>query len=176
MKNCVLLLAVFAFALCAAGCHVGPPEPDVSKASAAPDASERPTPLSAASDNRPAPDEKAEICIRVNGVPVSVLWEDNPSVDALRTLLRQGEITIETRRYGGFEQVGSLPQALVRNDTQLTAAAGDIMLYGGDCIVLFYGSNSWSYTRLGRISGLDEAELAELFGGGGVTLTLSVPS
>ena len=174
MNNCVLLLAVFAFALCAAGCHVGPPEPDVSKASAAPDTSERPAPLSAASDSRSAPDEKAEICIRVNGAPVSVLWEDNPSVDALRALLRQGEITIETRRYGGFEQVGGLPKALVRNDAQLTAAAGDIMLYGGDSIVLFYGSNSWSYTRLGRIEALSSSEIEKLLGGDQATVELTL--
>ncbi len=103
------------------------------------------------------------------------ILEDNASVEALKALAVGGlELTAEP--YGGFELVAALPERIVREDRQTDAQPGDIMLYNGGSIVLFYGSNSWSYTRLGRISGLDEAELAELFGGGGVTLTLSVPS
>ncbi len=111
----------------------------------------------------------------MDGRPLEAIWEDNASVEALKALAVGGlELTAEP--YGGFEQVAALPERIVREDRQTDAQPGDIMLYNGGSIVLFYGSNSWSYTRLGRISGLDEAELAELFGGGGVTLTLSVPS
>ena len=113
--------------------------------------------------------------LAVDGRQLEVIWEDNASVEALKALAVGGmELTAEP--YGGFEQVAALPERIVREDRQTDAQPGDIMLYNGGSIVLFYGSNSWSYTRLGRISGLDEAELAELFGGGGVTLTLSVPS
>lgn len=113
--------------------------------------------------------------LAVDGRQLEVIWEDNDSVEALKALAVGGlELTAEP--YGGFEQVAALPERIVREDRQTDAQPGDIMLYNGGSIVLFYGSNSWSYTRLGRISGLDEAELAELFGGGGVTLTLSVPS
>ena len=76
--------------------------------------------------------------------------------------------------YGGFEQVGPLGTSLPRNDSSTTTQAGDIVLYSGDQIVLFYGSNSWSYTRLGKIAGMTEAEIAEMLGQGGVTITLSM--
>ena len=118
---------------------------------------------------------EGELELAVDGRPLEAIWEDNASVEALKALAVGGlELTAEP--YGGFEQVAALPERIVRDDRQTDAQPGDIMLYNGSSIVLFYGSNSWSYTRLGRISGLDEAELAELFGGGGVTLTLSVPS
>ena len=118
---------------------------------------------------------EGELELAVDGRPLEAIWEDNASVEALKALAVGGlELTAEP--YGGFEQVAALPERIVREDRQTDAQPGDIMLYNGGSIVLFYGSNSWSYTRLGRISGLDEAELAELFGGGGVNITLSVPS
>lgn len=131
--------------------------------------------LELADDSAPAEPPEGELELAVDGRPLEAIWEDNASVEALKALAVGGlELTAEP--YGGFEQVAALPERIVRDDRQTTAQPGDIMLYNGSSIVLFYGSNSWSYTRLGRISGLDEAELAELFGGGGVTLTLSVPS
>ena len=131
--------------------------------------------LELADDSAPAEPPEGELELAVDGRPLEAIWEDNASVEALKALAVGGlELTAEP--YGGFEQVAALPERIVRDDRQTTAQPGDIMLYNGSSIVLFYGLNSWSYTRLGRISGLDEAELAELFGGGGVTLTLSVPS
>ncbi len=76
--------------------------------------------------------------------------------------------------YGGFEQVGSLGASLPRSDTRITTQAGDIVLYAGDQIVVFYGSNTWAYTRLGRITDLSPEELAALLGKGDVSLTLSL--
>ena len=78
--------------------------------------------------------------------------------------------------YGGFEQVGSLGTSLPRNDVQTTTQAGDLVLYSGNQIVVFYGSNSWAYTRLGRIEGLSSSEIAELLGNGAVELTLFTES
>jgi hypothetical protein len=76
--------------------------------------------------------------------------------------------------YGGFEQVGSIGQSLPREDRQTTTQAGDIVLYSGDQMVVFYGSNSWAYTRLGHITDKSPAELEELLGNGDVDITISV--
>ena len=76
----------------------------------------------------------------------------------------------ESSMYGGFEQVGSIGQSIPRNDTQTAAKAGDIVLYSGNQIVVFYGSNSWAYTRLGRITDKTEQELTEMLGNRNVVL------
>ena len=109
----------------------------------------------------------------INDMEVSADWEDNESVAALKELVASEPLTVQMSMYGGFEQVGSLGTSLPRNDSQTTTASGDIVLYSGDQIVVFYGSNSWAYTRLGRITDQSEAELASLLGGGDVTVTLS---
>ena len=78
--------------------------------------------------------------------------------------------------YGGFEKVGSLGFSMPRSDERITTSSGDVMLYQGDNIVIFYGSNSWAYTPLGRIEGLDDAALESFLqaGGGEVKITLSL--
>ena len=75
---------------------------------------------------------------------------------------------------GGFEQVGSIETSLPREDVQTTTEAGDIVLYSGDQLVVFYGSNSWAYTRLGHITDKTADEMTELLGNGNVTITLSM--
>ena len=109
----------------------------------------------------------------INDAELAVDWEDNETVGALIELVSSGPLTVQMSMYGGFEQVGSLGASLPRNDSQTTTQAGDIVLYAGDQIVVFYGSNTWAYTRLGRITGKSAAELADLLGSGGVALTLS---
>lgn len=76
--------------------------------------------------------------------------------------------------YGGFEQVGPIGTSLPRKDVQTTTQAGDIVLYSGNQIVVFYGSNSWAYTRLGHISDKTPSEMAELLGSGDVTITIGM--
>ena len=76
--------------------------------------------------------------------------------------------------YGGFEQVGSIGTDMPRNDEQTTTQAGDIVLYAGDQMVVFYGSNSWAYTRLGHITDKTPEEMRTLLSNGDVTITLSV--
>ena len=114
-----------------------------------------------------------ELCLSVGDKRLSVEWEDNESVDALKDLAGS-EMKINMAMYGGFEQVGSIGTSLPRNDSQTTTSPGDIVLYSGNQIVIFYGSNSWAYTRLGKITGLDEKELEDTFGNGDVTISLSV--
>ena len=103
---------------------------------------------------------------------VPVTWEDNDSVSDLKVLAQDG-LTIEMSMYGGFEQVGPIGRSITRNDSQTTTSSGDIVLYSGDQIVIFYGSNSWSYTRLGKIS-LSENEMKDLLSNGDVTITFSM--
>ena len=114
-----------------------------------------------------------ELCLSVGDKRLSVEWEDNESVDALKDLVGYG-MNINMSMYGGFEQVGSIGTSLPQNDSQTTTSPGDIVLYSGNRIVIFYGSNSWAYTRLGKITGLDEKELEDTFGNGDVTISLSV--
>ena len=97
---------------------------------------------------------------------------DTVAAKELIELLKQETITIEMEDYAGFEKVGSLGRSLTTSDVQTTTKAGDMVLYNGNNIVIFYGSNSWSYTRLGHIDDLSNWEKA--LGSGDVRVTLSV--
>ena len=110
--------------------------------------------------------------MKIGNKEVDVIWEDNESVKALRELVGSGTVSINMSMYGGFEQVGEIGTSLPRNDAQTTTLCGDIVLYSGNKLVVFYGSNSWSYTRLGKITGLDRAQLTELLSEGDVTITI----
>lgn len=109
--------------------------------------------------------EEKELILSINGTEVSVNWEDNESVAELISYTQNESIMVNTTIYGGFEQVGSLPQRFSRNDVQMTTEPGDVVLYSGNQLVLFFGSNSWSYTKLGHIEELSVEELSELLGG-----------
>ena len=111
--------------------------------------------------------------LRINDVTVNVEWEENDSVAALRDLVMARPLTVQMSPYGGFEQVGFLGTSLPRNDVQTTTQAGDIVLYSGSNIVIFYGSNSWAYTRLGHIEGLSTGELTELLSGSDVRISIT---
>lgn len=102
-----------------------------------------------------------------------VTWEDNESVAELKKQAEQGAITVQMSKYGGFEQVGSLGRRYPSNDSQITTQNGDIVLYSSSNIVLFYGSNSWAYTRLGKIN-LLSSEVTEILGNQNVTISISV--
>ncbi len=118
--------------------------------------------------------EEMNILMKIGDEAVAVEWEDNESVSALTELLREQPLSIQMSMYGDFEQVGSLGTSLPREDEQTTTQAGDIVLYSGSQLVVFYGSNSWAYTRLGRITDKSTEELAELLGSGDVTITLEL--
>ena len=108
----------------------------------------------------------------IENTVVDVIWEENTSVEELKELAVSG-LAVPMSMYGGFEQVGPIGQSIARDDEQIATTPGDIVLYSGDQIVVFYGSNSWAYTRLGKIN-MSEDELTELLGNGDVTITLSV--
>ena len=99
---------------------------------------------------------------------------DNSSSRALVELLEEGSITIDMHDYGSFEKVGSLPTSLPRNDTQITTTAGDIILYQGNQITIYYDTNSWNFTRLGKADGVTQAELKKILGTGDVTAVFEI--
>ena len=116
------------------------------------------------------------IKIIVSGKTLSVKIEDNEATKALVAALSEASITYEANDYGGFEKVGLLGRTLPTSDTQITTQAGDVILYSGNRIVLFYGSNTWSYTRLGKMQyeSLDELKSFLKAGEGNISVTLSL--
>lgn len=112
------------------------------------------------------------IYIKVGDQTVKAELEDNESAKALRAALKQGELTISASNYGGFEKVCSLGMSLPKNDIKMTTKAGDICLYNGNQIVIFYGSNTWSYTKLGTIYGKTADELKTILSGSETQITL----
>ena len=113
-----------------------------------------------------------KVTLKIYDTEVDVIWTDNDSVRALKNLAKDG-LTINMSKYGGFEQVGSIGSTLPSADTRITTNPGDIVLYSSNQIVLFYDSNTWSYTKLGHIN-LSKSELTDLLGDEDVVLTLNL--
>ncbi len=126
------------------------------------------------SNNTESMPEKISITVSGKSLPLKI--EDNETTRALVAALREGTITYEADDYGGFEKVGSLGRSLPRDDKQITSQAGDVILYSGDQIVLFYGSNAWSYTRIGKMEygTLDELKSFLKAGQGKISVSLSL--
>ena len=114
------------------------------------------------------------LTMKIDGKKVAVDWEENESVAALAELVKEKPLTIRMSMYGGFEQVGPLGTNLPRSDVQTTTQAGDIVLYSGNQIVVFYGSNSWSYTRLGHIIDKTATQMKDLLGNDNVAIEISI--
>ena len=114
------------------------------------------------------------IKIKVNNNIIEVKLEDNEATKGLVERLKDGDISVNANDYGGFEKVGDLGFSLQRKDTNITTSAGDIVLYQGNQISLFYNSNSWSYTKLGKVQNITSKELKNILGTGGVTLVISL--
>ena len=169
------LLLICSVLLSACGSNTMQPKaimPQSTEAAQAPAPTQEPATVEDAEVVQVDAEERTELKLMIGGLEVSVQWEDNESVAALRELVRDEPLTISMSMYGGFEQVGSIGTRLPRNDVQTVTEPGDIVLYAGNQIVVFYGSNSWAYTRLGKIENLSAKELAELLGGGDTTLTI----
>ena len=116
---------------------------------------------------------QSQMKMKIGETTVEVAWENNESVEALRALAKDG-LTIQMSMFGGFEQVGAIGRRLPSRDTETVTASGDIVLYSSSQLVVFYGSNSWAYTRLGHITDKTPEEMRELLSKGDVTITLSV--
>lgn len=167
MKRHILFVLPLAIVLCLSGCAGRPglpTEPPTSATEDAPQAaeSEKATKMTTEETTMPEIDTtEPMLFLTIDGTTVDVQLENNAAVAEL-SALAQNAITVNTSAYGGFEQVGSLPQRFSRSDAQMTTQPGDIVLYSGNQLVVFFGSNSWSYTKLGHINGLSSDELAAL--------------
>ncbi len=108
--------------------------------------------------------------VKINDEIFDVELENNSATEELIKELKKENITVNASEYGGFEKVGDLGFSLPTSDENIGTNPGDIVLYQGDKISLFYGSHSWSYTKLGRIDNVDPDQLREILGSGDVTL------
>jgi hypothetical protein len=113
--------------------------------------------------------------IKIGDKVLTATLVENSSVDALKAALSAGPITINMRDYGSMEKVGPLGMDLPRNDEQITTEAGDIILYQGSALVIYYAPNSWNFTRLGKVNNVTAEELKDILGEGNVTVTLTLP-
>ena len=114
------------------------------------------------------------IKIKINDEAFDVKLENNSATQQLVKELEKGNITVNATEYGGFEKVGDLGLSLPIADENINTSPGDIVLYQGNQISLFYGSHSWSYTKLGKIENIDSNQLKEVLGSGNATLIFSV--
>lgn len=112
--------------------------------------------------------EDKTLKLYIDDIEIDVTWENNASVNALKEL---ETITVNMHQYGGFEQVGSIGKTITSNDKQITTNPGDIVLYSSNQIVIFFGSNTWSYTKLGHLN-LNQDELNNLLDKSNVILRI----
>ena len=155
----IAIAAVAALAICAGICVFLVQDRDSPNGNDAPDA---------------GPEVSAmDLVLTVDGKRIGVEWEDNPSVNAVKAFARD-TLTVPMVRYGGFEQTGSMERSVVRNDTWTEVGPGDIVLYRGIQICLYFGDNAYDFTRLGRIVGMTESEIAEMLDRPSVTAVLTL--
>ena len=112
--------------------------------------------------------------VKINDEVFDVKLENNSATQELVKEMKKGNVTVNATEYGGFEKVGDLGFSLPTSDENIDTNPGDIVLYQGDKISLFYGSHSWSYTKLGKIDNVDSNKLKEVLGSGDVTLEFSL--
>ncbi|MBQ6406209.1 MAG: hypothetical protein IJJ62_05095 [Prevotella sp.] len=120
-----------------------------------------------------------KIYITIGEQTQSATLVDNDATRELVAVLQDASITL-TLNDNHFEIWGSLGKSLTTKNEQMTTQPGDIVLYNGSNICIFYDSNSWSYTRLGKIDGLSENELRTFLKAGenniSVTISLAKPT
>lgn len=112
--------------------------------------------------------------IIINEYTLNVKMADNSSAKALLALLKDRNIAVDAHDYGGFEKVAFLGMELPINDEQITTEPGDVILYQGDQITVYYDTNSWNFTQLGKVQGVTAEKLKAILGGGDVTMVLSL--
>lgn len=117
-------------------------------------------------------EQKLQIAVGENVLTAALA--DNSSAQAFAELLKKGDITVDMHDYGSFEKVGELPETLPRNDEQITTEPGDIILYLGSNITIYYDVNTWNFTKLGHINNVTQDELKSILGSGDVRITFSL--
>ena len=118
-------------------------------------------------------DEEENMKLYFNDIEIPVIWEDNQTVQELMKEAGNGDIIVRMSMHSDNEQFGPLGKKYTRDDEQITTHSGDIVLYSGDKIVVFYGSNSWAYTRLGKMN-IPESDVTEILSNGDITLKITI--
>lgn len=155
MKNIIAIMLCLAFVCCAGGCE-----------------KETAQSTEPSTETEGQEEEAVTMKLYINDTEVPVVWENNAAVEALAAEAETGDIVVKMSMYGGNEQFGPLGKSYPANNRQVTTSNGDIVLFNNDQIVVFYGSNTWSYTRLGKMA-LPEDEVTELLSNGDITLRLT---
>ena len=112
--------------------------------------------------------------ITINGTTLTATMENNSSAQALLDMLKSSPLTLDMYDYANMEKVGNLDTSLPTNDQQITTQPGDIILYQGNQITIYYDTNQWSLTKLGHIDNISTDELRQLLGNGNVAATFSI--
>ena len=186
MKKLVAIATLVAMLLLV-GCAQGQASPsvDVSSKSAtstsasstsaeSTDAAVEQSATTAVDDSTESAEAAGSFIISANGKQLEVRLANTNAARALAEHLQTEPVTVDLHPYGGLEQVGPLPWTLPESDEQITTSPGDVMLYQGNQITIFTGSNSWAYTPLGRIEDASSDALREVFGGDAMEITLSL--
>ena len=118
--------------------------------------------------------EPMRIQITVDDTTLTAIPEENSSAEAFLALLQEGPVTIQMADYVGMEKVGPLGTNLPRNDTRISVDAGDVILYQGNQITIYYGTNTWSFTKLATIENATKQGLLEVLGTEDVEVTFSL--
>ena len=157
----IVILLLFAACSSDAASSVKPTQPEIQ------------TPKSSANSSAQT-EAPVKLKIHVNDTTFTATLEENSSAKAFAEFLAQGDMTLDMRDYGSFEKVADLPRSFPRNDKQIDTDAGDIILYQGNSITIYYDKNSWNFTRLARIDNVNKKRLQQILGNGNVKATFSV--
>lgn len=157
----IVILLLFAACSSDAASSVKPTQPETQ------------TPKSSANSSAQT-EAPVKLKIHVNDTTFTATLEENSSAEAFAEFLTQGDMTLDMHDYGSFEKVADLPRSFPRNDKQIDTDAGDIILYQGNTITIYYDKNSWNFTRLARIDNVNKKRLQQILGKGNVKATFSV--
>ena len=118
--------------------------------------------------------DQNQFYVTVGATVFTAVFSDNSSAEAFKDLLYEKPLTVDMQDYGSFEKVGEIGSTLPRSDEQITTEPGDVILYLGTRITIYYDTNSWNFTRLGKIQDATKEDLLETLGDGSVTVTFSL--
>ena len=166
----IVILLLFAACSSDAASSVKPLQPEAQT----PKSSASKTPGAVPASSSAQTEALVKLKIYVNDTTFTATLEENSSAKAFAEFLAQGDMTLDMHDYGSFEKVADLPRSFPRNDTQIDTDAGDIILYQGNTITIYYDKNSWNFTRLARIDNVNKKRLQQILGKGNVKATFSV--
>lgn len=173
MKKSFLLLFLIIF-IVLSGCSSNAPSNDKMQAENLLDAQQTEENENAESSTENHMNTEQILYIKIENFVLEAQLVDNSSAKGLFELLEQGDITIQMNDYSNFEKVGEFGTSLPTNDEQITTEAGDLILYQGNKFVIYYDTNSWNFTRLGKIQNISQDDLKAILGDGGVTAVLTI--